>query len=114
MVSVFLSNNTMAMTDTMKTMLLMKIIENNKINAARQTALENEKKTKQDRSIDGVVIYSQSEDEGQSVAIIETKECGKLGYTTTDKGADKTLVESQNVVLKVNNCEIIKVDAKAR
>lgn len=104
-----------ALSDTARMVILMKAMQNNQMRTQADDANMKEKESAsintKDR-ISGKVVHAQAEEGGQSVAIFETKECGKLGYIPTDFKKAKDLETVKEVNLKVKNCEIIDVTPK--
>lgn len=105
-VLIIFSSSVMAFSDTAKMIILMKAMENNQRKMQDQPPKEKEEISSSDRRISGKVLYTQAETDGQSIAIFETKECGKLGYVPTDYAKAKVLENAKDVNLKVKNCVI--------
>lgn len=101
-----------AFSDLAKQIVLIKMMQNNQ---QKQLQQENQKVYEfqvKDRQIDGFVQFAQADEGGQSVAIFDTKECGKLGYVPSQYSLAKELENNKKVRLKVENCEIKEVQLK--
>jgi hypothetical protein len=59
--------------------------------------------------VDATVVYAQVGQDGQSVAVFETNDCGKIGYIPVDDSLAKKITESKQVRLTLDGCNIKNV-----